>query len=305
MGARRKVTFRRVAVLGTGRAGSALLHSLTNAAAEISTVVVGNRGPVAFAPPGARTARGVARTADAAVAAQADVLFVAVSDGALGKVAAQLARRPALPPLIAHLSGAQGREALSALDDRTQTAAFHPLAALDPARPIPAGTVVGISAAPAPLAQRLVALAALLGLRGERVKAGSHARYHLGASIAANLPVALLAEATQKLKSAGLDEEAALAAAVGLMRSAVTNAQSLLDQGGNELGAILTGPIARGDVSTVARHLNAMPPQERSGDLGEAYRSLSRRLLALAPLNEPERTALAALLSEANKALLD
>lgn len=292
--AARRVTFRRVAVLGTGRAGSALLRSLEHA--SVPVVVVGNRSSVDWAPGGAKVTKGVARTIDAAVAAEADILFVAVSDGALARVASAIAKRPALPPVVAHLSGAQGREVLSALEDRAETAAFHPLAALDPARPIPEGTVIGITVAKARQFQRLSAFAHQLGLRGERVKQGTHARYHLGASVAANLPVALLAESAAQLRAAGLDDEAALAAAVGLMRSAVDNAAGLVASGRTDLGEVLTGPIARGDDGTVARHLQALKP----GDLDVAYRALSRRLVTLGDLSEGDRRALRALLADAD-----
>jgi predicted short-subunit dehydrogenase-like oxidoreductase (DUF2520 family) len=291
-GSPRRVSFRRPAVLGTGRAGSALLHSL--AAAGIHAAVVGNRSPVRWAPEGSRRARGVARTVDAAVAEGADILFIAVSDGALDKVAAAIGKRPALPPVVVHLSGAQGCEALAALEPRTQTAAFHPLAALDPHRPIPEGTVIGITVAEAPLFRRLSALALRLGLRGERVRKGRHAGYHLGASIAANLPVALLAESAARLRAAGLDEEAALAAAVGLMRSAVDNADGLLARGGTDLGEVLTGPIARGDDGTVARHLDALA----DGDLDAAYRALSRRLVDLGHLDDTQQRTLRRLLKD-------
>ena len=43
--------------------------------------------------------------------------------------------------------------------------------------------------------------------------------------------------------------------------------------------AALTGPIARGDVVTVARHLDALPASERDayGALAEIARRLARR----------------------------
>jgi predicted short-subunit dehydrogenase-like oxidoreductase (DUF2520 family) len=41
-------------------------------------------------------------------------------------------------------------------------------------------------------------------------------------------------------------------------------------------GDALTGPVARGDVETVARHLHALPPDERA-----AYRALALEALRL------------------------
>jgi predicted short-subunit dehydrogenase-like oxidoreductase (DUF2520 family) len=44
----------------------------------------------------------------------------------------------------------------------------------------------------------------------------------------------------------------------------------------------LTGPVARGDADTVARHLDALPPDERP-----AYRALAREALRLSGRDDP------------------
>lgn len=278
----------RVALFGLGRAGSALLRSLLEA--RVVVVAVGARRPPPHPlPEGVRALRSLASVLKAASREGAELLFVAVPDDALADLDQRLARATALPQSVAHLSGALGPEALESTSRRAAVASFHPLAALDPARPIPAGTVLGIDASSAVLARRLSALAQRLGLEPAKVTPGAHGPYHLGASVAANLPLALLANACGFLEDAGLDEEAALRAARGLMRSALDNA-ALRAKSRRDLGAILTGPVARGDLGTVARHLDALKDAPR---FGAVYRALSTDLALLAAgLREGERAVL-------------
>jgi predicted short-subunit dehydrogenase-like oxidoreductase (DUF2520 family) len=48
------------------------------------------------------------------------------------------------------------------------------------------------------------------------------------------------------------------------------------------LPAALTGPIARGDAATVARHLAALASDPALNEIAAVYRLLGRRALALA-----------------------
>ena len=61
-----------------------------------------------------------------------------------------------------------------------------------------------------------------------------------------------------------------LEALLPLVRASVDNVDAL------GAPAALTGPVARGDVDTVARHLDALPADERA-----AYRASAREALRL------------------------
>ena len=52
-------------------------------------------------------------------------------------------------------------------------------------------------------------------------------------------------------------------------------------------GDALTGPVARGDADTVARHVDTLPPDERA-----AYRALAREALRLSGRDDAELRAL-------------
>jgi predicted short-subunit dehydrogenase-like oxidoreductase (DUF2520 family) len=85
--------------------------------------------------------------------------------------------------------------------------------------------------------------------------------------VASNHLVALLGQVERLAATCGVPFEAF----VPLIRASVDNALEL----GPE--AALTGPVARGDLATVAAHLAALDPTDR-----DAYRSLAREAARLA-----------------------
>jgi predicted short-subunit dehydrogenase-like oxidoreductase (DUF2520 family) len=87
--------------------------------------------------------------------------------------------------------------------------------------------------------------------------------YHAGAAAASNFVVAALAIAHDLLEAAGVP----FAAAEALSRQVLTNAFALGP------AAALTGPIARGDRTTVAGHLAAA--RQVSDSIGRQFRLMA------------------------------
>jgi predicted short-subunit dehydrogenase-like oxidoreductase (DUF2520 family) len=173
---------------------------------------------------------------------------------------------------------------------------FHPLVPLADHARAPAlmrGAWVGVDGdVRAVLAAH--ALAARLGAHVLDLPAGDRARYHAAAVVASNFPVVLAATAERLLIEAGVDRDAARPAVRHLLASAAANLAA-----DGEAADALTGPIARGDAATVARHLGAL-----TGDPGAAalYRALARATLDLAsasatPPSDAARDAIAQLLA--------
>ena len=104
-----------------------------------------------------------------------------------------------------------------------------------------------------------------------RIKAEDKARYHCAASVLSNDVLALLDMGFGLLEQCGFTEEEARYAAASLVRGNVENVL------GNGASASMTGPIPRGDVSTVAKHLDVLAGEER-----EIHCLLGRRLLEMA-----------------------
>jgi predicted short-subunit dehydrogenase-like oxidoreductase (DUF2520 family) len=115
-------------------------------------------------------------------------------------------------------------------------------------------------------------LAVSLGLRPFRVAPADRVRYHAAATIASNHLVALLGQAARVADAAGVPPEALLP----LVRASVDNVDALGPV------AALTGPVARGDADTVARHLEVLGADDAS-----TYRALARAAFALSGRNDP------------------
>jgi predicted short-subunit dehydrogenase-like oxidoreductase (DUF2520 family) len=222
---------RSVRIIGPGRAGSAL------AAALAST--------------GRWTVEGVlGRDDDASGAADGvDLLALAVPDGSIAGVAAAV--RPGAA-VVAHLAGALG---LGVLEPHERRAVLHPLASMagDSAGPDRLrGVWWGLADGGDPIGDEVVAD---LGGHPLHIRDADRVRYHAAAAIAANHVVALLGQVERVAASIGVP----LAAYLALARTAVDNVEALGP------AAALTGPVKRGDLATVERHLAALPADERDG----------------------------------------
>jgi predicted short-subunit dehydrogenase-like oxidoreductase (DUF2520 family) len=101
-------------------------------------------------------------------------------------------------------------------------------------------------------------LASALGLRPFPLADADKPLYHAGAAMASNFLVTLYRAAARLMEETDAPPEAL----VPLMRRTIEN------------GFALTGPIARGDWSTVEAHLRAL--EERAPDLAPLYRALAQ-----------------------------
>ena len=247
----------RIAILGLGKAGGSLLASAR--AADIDVVAKAARLP------------GLTRTR---TWLEADVLFVAVPDDAIEHVAQALAAKRALPKLVVHLSGAKGASALDALRARSPSCAlgtFHPLAALDGTSPIPARTFIALEGTSRFARSALSSLAKRMGLSPGFVAEEDRLRYHTGAVVAGNLAVALLHEGVQLMVRSGVPEKRARESLARLLASTAHNAIAL------PLSQALSGPVARGDIDTLTRHVALLDGEDVA--LASLYRTLSRVLI--------------------------
>jgi predicted short-subunit dehydrogenase-like oxidoreductase (DUF2520 family) len=195
-----------------------------------------------------------------AAAVGVDVVIIATPDGAVAEVAAAIA--PVASTVVLHLSGALG---LDVLAPHRRRASLHPLV------PLPSPEVgrvrlrSGITFAVAgdPMARTL---ATALGGRCIEIPDEDRAAYHAAACIAANHVVALLGQVERVAASIGLGIDAFLPLA----------AAAVADVADRGPAAALTGPAARGDDVTVARHRAVLAPDELAAyDAGVA---LARRL---------------------------
>jgi len=270
----------RFSLVGPGKVGASLAHWAVARGARLEAV--------AGRTPGTPGVTGL-------TTAGQDLLLLAVPDGALPEVAAELARRPQAR-VVLHTSGSRPAAVLAPLRPGSAVGSLHPLKAFPGPLPDPAearGVFFGVDGDPAAqaLAHRLVA--AWEGVAAE-IPESARALYHFAASLAAGGVVSLLALADELAGRLGLPP------AVGrgyleLARGAIVGAAAALDAGAAV--PALTGPVARGVAGTFLHQvdlLHELAPekvplvlelaretlrqQARSGTLQEGQNALLREL---------------------------
>ena len=209
------------------------------------------------------------------VADSCDLVFVTTPDEAIGPTADALRWRAG--SFVVHCSGATEVSTLAkAASDGACIGGFHPLQTFgDPqaaARSLPGCTIT--VEADEPLDAVLVAMAGRLGCAVNRLPAGARPLYHAAAGYTSQFVNALLREASGMWQSWGSSEEASVQALVPLVRGTLASiAQAGLAQG-------MPGPVSRGDVASVRKHvaaIEAFDPQAL-----DLYRQLCERTVRLA-----------------------
>ena len=264
-----------IALVGSGSVAQALGRALAARGAPVAALAARRRDraarAAAFVGPGVRPVEYVE------LAGLASHLIVAVSDDAIDGVAADLAAAGWRGGVALHTCGARGPDALRALADvGASCGVFHPLQTLPPPGQGTSrldGVAFGIGGDEAAVAWA-EALVHRLNGRALHVDAGGFPAYHAAAALAANGVAALVDAALALMEQAGLARREALEAIAPLCRTSVENVLAV----GPE--AALTGPVARGDASTVAGHIRALSRQP--DDVVGLYVAASRRLVSVA-----------------------
>ncbi len=240
-----------ITVVGTGRAGRAMARAAEEAGLEV---------------------RLAGRDESPAACAGAQVVLLCVPDTEIEAAARVAASASPVPGYVGHVSGAAGLDALApAATSGAQTFGLHPLQTLPDGDAELSGAPCAVGGSSPGALSLASGLATALGMEPFEIRDDQRAAYHAAASMAANFLVALEESAAALLGAAGIDDPRAVLSPL-VLRSAANWA---------ERGAsALTGPIARGDQATVARHRDAIA--ETSPELLPLYDELAERTRALA-----------------------
>jgi len=263
-----------IAFIGAGRVAHTLSHAFVRRG--ITVTAIASRNPDSAL----RLSRRVdgSRAVPMQDAAREALVFVTVPDDEIAPLCASIDWQPGQQ--VVHCSGATDVAALDHARLRgALTGGFHPLQIFsDPERAIEllAGATVAIEGPPA-LDDTLCAIARKLDMKPLRLPQGARAAYHGSASFAASFLVSMIDEAVAMWATFGIAERDALAALLPLARGTI---ETMATKG---VAGSVSGPISRGDVGVVERHLAAFDHQ--GGDHGRFYRELARRQLRLAVID--------------------
>lgn len=230
-----------------------------------------------------------------AVADACDFVFVTTPDDAIPGVIAEVRWRPGQK--VAHCSGADSLDVLEkARNDGAQVGAFHPLqtfASVDHAVENLPGSTFALEAE-GDMLGTLQEMARALDGHWVVLGPGDKVLYHAAAVMACNYMVTLVKMATDLWAAFGVPPAEAVRALRPLLQGTINNIARV------GLPNCLTGPIARGDVGTIRKHLDAL--ERRAPDIAPIYREMGLRTIPIAlqkgRINETRANELRLLLSK-------
>ena len=262
----------RIGFIGAGRQGKALAWSFAARGLRVVAVASATR---ASAESLAALIAGCAVASPQEAVDACDLVFVTTPDGAIAASVGQAHWRPGVA--VVHCSGVTEVAALDkAAREGAMTGGFHPMQTFgDPAAAVRslAGCTITIEAQE-PLNSTLVALAGRLQCGVNRLPPGMRGRYHAAAGYTSQFINALFGEASKIWQSWGATEEDAVRALLPMARGTLASIESAGIANG------MPGPVSRGDVESVAKHVAAL--SRLDPETLELYRQLCERTIALA-----------------------
>ena len=263
----------RLGFIGAGRVGTALATALASAGYPV--VAVASRSFVSARLLAERVDGAEAFESPADVVARADLVFLTTPDDAIRSTVDAL--HWCAGGAVVHTSGVESREILSAAYEAgADTGSLHPLQTFADREPALSNLPGSVFAVEAEEPLRGVLLAMVEALHGTPIElaAEDKALYHASAVLASNYVVTLMKLASDLWLRFGWEREASVRALLPLLRGAVNNLEAL------GVPAALTGPVARGDIDTVRRHLDAL--EASAPDALPSYRELALQTVPVA-----------------------
>jgi predicted short-subunit dehydrogenase-like oxidoreductase (DUF2520 family) len=210
-----------------------------------------------------------------AAADNAELIFITTPDDAIAPIANEIHWHPGQS--VVHCSGADSVASLEpARKAGAEVGAFHPLqtfASVKQAIDNMPGSTFALEAEE-PLLATLKEMASALGGNWVVLKASDKVLYHASAVIACNYLVTLVKLAGDLWPTFGVPPQKATQALLPLLRGTLHNIETI------GIPNCLTGPIARGDIGTINKHLDALA--QTAPHLLPTYRELGRQTVPIA-----------------------
>jgi predicted short-subunit dehydrogenase-like oxidoreductase (DUF2520 family) len=209
------------------------------------------------------------QTSNQNVVNECDVIFVTVPDDAIASTVTALSWSKEHG--VVHCSGARTLECLEgAASQGAMVASFHPLQTFPSSiEPVMRLEGVGFAMTGDPrLVNWLQGIVASVGGIKLSISDDVRSLYHASAVMVCGYMITLLQHSLKLWEQLGVATEDALRALIPLMRTTIDNVEK------HGVQRAVTGPIARGDISTVEGHLESL--QAIDGDLLEFYAFLGK-----------------------------
>jgi predicted short-subunit dehydrogenase-like oxidoreductase (DUF2520 family) len=263
----------KIGFIGAGTTGTALAVRLAQHGYPVTAVAsrsLTSAEKLAARISGCKVYSGAQEVADVA-----QLVFITTPDDTISRVATEIKWHT--EQSVVHCSGAHSVDILEpAKRQGANTGCFHPLqtfASVNQAIDNIPGSTFAIEAEET-LASILKDMATALEGDWVILKAGDKVLYHAAAVIACNYLVTLVKLATDLWQTFEVPPAHATKALMPLLRGTLSNIENV------GLPNCLTGPIARGDLGTISRHLESLSKQAPS--LLGIYKELGRQTVPIA-----------------------
>ena len=237
--------------VGTGRVGRALASLFHRRDFEISTVVDVDLEKARMCQNACKAWASACDVRE--VSPKTTMLFIAVPDDRIESVGLTLAETKVVQPgiVVAHTSGLLTSDVLSPIRrEGVSICSFHPCFSFIEAFEGDLEDVLIAIEGNAEGRRRLEILAGAIGGRPVSISKEDKVLYHAGCTMASNYLVALMHLVQRTLR--GIGEEEGFRRVLPLVHGTMKN----IERVGVEHA--LTGPVVRGDIQTVEKHLKAL-----------------------------------------------
>lgn len=264
-----------VSVIGAGRLGTALAKTLHEKGVVVQSIYnrSGDAGNL-----GKKLQARYVGTFPGQTDQLGSVTFITVADDAIAGTAQRLSELQGAweQKTVMHCSGSASADVLKPLLEKgAVTAAFHPIQTFSNIADPTTFEDIFISLQGDKAAVETAAkLAKLLKAHPVAINAAEKSYLHAAAVFASNYLITLIDLAARTAGAGGMDPSTARKALIPLMKTTLNNAAQA-----DHLEAVLSGPLTRGDVGTVEKHLELL---QGDSELHQLYRVLGKHTLDLA-----------------------
>jgi predicted short-subunit dehydrogenase-like oxidoreductase (DUF2520 family) len=244
-----------IAIIGAGRLGASLGYALSKKGFTIKTLSC--RSIASAEESRQKIGQGTASTNNVRTADQGEIVFLTVPDDEIERVVQELASSPLNweGKVVLHCSGLFTSSVLDPLQSkRAHTGSIHPCFSFPKKQSrhdLFQGIYFALEGDDLAVAHAKDIICTIGGLHF-MIGTEDKACYHTACSIASNMSVALFYTAISLLSKCGIGEDEAKKVLWPLLEGTLHNVNKI------DILDALTGPVARGDLTTIRKHLQEL-----------------------------------------------